>query len=420
MDKKILGFLFKLMIAFFLLIFAMGFFSEWLKPVLLPNVNVAAIGNAGIKRRVRQTGEIEPLYAEELRSLERVEVLELAVREGAYVRAGQPLMRLQRRMEGDEDNRYESLADAVRSLEDQSRLLLIQVGQGDDESDLYEALLMERQAAYGEMRALYELGLISERNWMEWLSKTKDLEALWMEAQVSEGDQARWTEKERAILSEKMERTINEMEDLRARCTVTMDERGWIAVPFDGIVQELPDLNQQVEAMESLAEIAAISDYTSVKLVTEISLSDYRWVGDNLLVYARTPEGLLKTYTENIYQTDHGTVVFESLFNKAFDDQIRIGQTYETMIERQQRFLGTVTIPKTLITAPDGFYDRGIGTVKIIREESGILGVEHYVDQVPIRMVVVGDERVITLPLEGLVVLNGDGIEAGTKVHINQ
>ena len=82
--------------------------------------------------------------------------------------------------------------------------------------------------------------------------------------------------------------------------------------------------------------------------------------------------------------------------------------------------MGTVTIPKSLISAPGGFYDRGMGTVKIIRQEHGILGDEFFIQEVPIRMVVVGDERVITLPLQGFVALNADHLESGTKVYINQ
>jgi hypothetical protein len=128
----------------------------------------------------------------------------------------------------------------------------------------------------------------------------------------------------------------------------------------------------------------------------------------------------LKTYTDNIYQTDHGTVVFESIFNKAFAEDIRLGQTYDTIIERKQRYLGTVTIPKSLISAPRGFTDRGTGTVKIIRQEHGILEDEFFIQEVPIRMVLVGDERVIALPLQGFVVLNADHLESGTKVYINQ
>lgn len=419
MDKKILSFLFRLMLVFFMVIFIVGFFSEVLKPVMLPNVNVAAIGNSGIKRRVKQTGRIEPLRSEVLRCLETIEILDVAAEKGAAVSVGDPLVRVRIRA-GSGTEPVRGLERAFDSLQDQSKRLLLQVNHADDEAWAAWTEYRQKESEILVMESLYEMGMISEREWGEWNKQLRELNQLWEQSAAMSGNEQRWKEEERKIVVERLERVLFELEELRAQCSVEIAEDGWIHSRIDGIVMEAPAIDCLITSMEPIMKIAEVTDHTSVKLVTEISSSDYEWVGDNLLVYIRTPKGLLKTYTENIYQTDHQTVVFESLFNKAYDDEIRLGQTYNTMIERQQRFLSTITIPKALISAPGGFYNRGTGRVKIIRQESGILGDEFFIDEVPIRMIVVGDERVITLPIGGLLVLNGDNLEPGTKVFINQ
>lgn len=420
MDKKILRFLFRTMVLFFIIIFVMGFFSEILKPVLLPNVNVAAMGNSGIKRRVKQTGTIEPLRSVTIRCLETVEILELAAKKGMTVLAGDPLFRVRLRANAGGVESYRALENAFQSLDDQVQRLVFDMNHSEESVADAWRQMTEMEDDLQIMESMQELGLISDQDFQSWNKELQDMRMIWDQSVDDRENRLRWKEQERVLLTEKLENMAARLEEMRSQCIMKMDENGWVRAEFDGIVMSVPEINCCIASMEPIMEVAEVTDYKSVKLVTEISLSDYQWVGDSLLVYIRTPKGLLKTYTENVYQTDHQTVVFESLFNKAYEDEIRIGQSYDTMIEKQQRFLSTITIPKTLISAPGGFYNRGMGSVKVIRQESGILGDEFFVEEVPIRLVVVGDERVITLPIGGLVILNGDDLEAGTKVFINQ
>lgn len=420
MDKRILRFLFRLMIVFFIGIFGMGFFSESLKPILLPNVNIATIGNLGIKRMVKQTGRIEPLSTETLRCLQTIEVLEVNVKKGASVQVGDPLLQVRVRATSGDHDVYGQVFQQVENLRNQLGNLDFQVIEGKDQADEAWNEFKAQEEEARVIQNLYELGMIGEQEWQEWNRNREELEGLWKQALATQGDLTKWNREEKSMMQEKILQLTEKLTDMQEQCSIEIDEDGWIVSPVTGIVMESAAIHSQVQALDSIIELAEVTDYRSVKLVTEIGLSDYQWVGDSLLVYIRTPLGLLKTYTDNIYQTDHQTVVFESIFNKAFADEIRVGQTYATNIERQQRFMATVTIPKTLISAPQGFYDRGMGTVKIIRQEHGILGDEFFVEEVPIRMVVVGDERVITLPLQGVVALNADHLESGTKVYINQ
>ncbi len=420
MDKKILRFLFRIMIVFFIVIFFMGFFSEVLKPLLLPNVNVAAIGNAGINRRVKQTGRIEPLRSEAFKCLEPVEVLEVGVKNGARVAAGDRLFRVRLRADAGGTESYQTLERAFQQLKAQSEQLIYEMDHAAEPASDAWSQMTEMESQRSLMASMRDLGLLSEQEWQTWNEELEALRVLWSQAATDRDNAVRWKAEERALIKDKLENLAEKLEELQSQCVLQMDEDGWVTATFDGIVMTIPEEDSFISSLEPIMEIAEVTDYRSVKLVTEISLSDYQWVGDSLLVYIRTPKGLLKTYTENIYQTDRQTVVFESLFNKAYEDEIRLGQTYDTMIEKQQRFLGTITIPKILISAPGGFYNRGTGTVKIIRQEHGILGDEFFVDEVPVRMIVVGDERVIALPVGGLFVLNGDDLAPGTKVFINQ
>ncbi len=419
MDKKLTRFLFRLMVVFFVGIFGMGFFSESLKPILLPNVNVAIIGNTGIKRMVKQTGRIEAFSTESLRCLQRVEILEVAAKKGATVQAGDPLIRVRVRATGDQAP-FGQVFDQTESLRRQLEDLEFQVYQGDNQAVQAWHDFSEQEEQARVILSLYELGVIGKREWQNWNRQRDELEISWKQALSSQADLTEWNREEASMIQGKIQQLTGELIDMQEQCSIEIDKNGWIVSPATGIVTEVSEVDSQVKPLDTIMKIAEVTDYTSVKLVTEISLSDYQWVGDTLLVHIRTPFGLLKTYTDNIYQTDHQTVVFESVFNKAFAEEIRLGQTYDTIIERQQRFMRTVTIPKSLISAPGGFYDRGMGTVKIIRQEHGILGDEFFIQEVPIRMVVVGDERVITLPLQGFVALNADHLESGTKVYINQ
>lgn len=420
MDKKILRFLFRAMVVFFIVIFVMGFFSEFLKPLLLPNVNVAGMGNSGIKRQVKQAGRIEPLRSETLKCLEAVEILEVRAKEGAKVVAGDPLIRVRLRADEQGVESYRAIEEAFQELEEQNDWLIFEIDHaGDLISDL-ERRMANMETNMDVMTSMRDLGLLSEDEWQSWNQEFQDLRELMRQKTIERDNTIRWKDEERAMMKVKLENMSSRLEELRMSCLIKIDADGWVVAEVDGIVTKAPEKDMWIPSMEPIMEIAEVTDYKTVKLVTEISLSDYQWVGDSLLVYIRTTKGFLKTYTENIYQTDHQTVVFESLFNKAYEDEIRIGQTYDTMIEKQQRFMSTITIPKTLISAPGGFYDRGMATVKVIRQEEGILGDEFFIDEVPIRMIVVGDERVITLPIGGLVVLNGDDLESGTKVFISQ
>jgi hypothetical protein len=420
MDKKLTRFLFRLMVVFFVGIFGMGFFSESLKPILLPNVNVAIIGNTGIKRMVKQTGRIEPLKTETLRCLQTVEILEVIAKKGISVQAGDPLIRVRVRAMSKDQDQAGQVFDQTENLRDQLEELELQANQGGNRAEQAWNDFSEQEEQMQVFSSLYELGVIGKQEWQEWNRQRDELESLWKQAIVSQTDLTEWNREEASMIQGKIQQLTGELIDMQEQCSIEIDENGWIASPVSGIVMEVAEIDSQVKPLDSIMKVAEVTDYKSVKLVTEISMSDYQWVGDTLLVHIRTPFGLLKTYTDNIYQTDHETVVFESIFNKAFAQEIRVGQTYGTIIERQQRFMATVTIPKSLIFAPGGFYDRGMGTVKIIRQEYGILGDEFFIQEVPIRMVVVGDERVITLPLQGFVALNADHLESGTKVYINQ
>jgi len=420
MDKRLTRFFFRLMVVFFIGIFVMGFFSESLKPILLPNVNVAIIGNAGIKRMVKQSGRIEPLYSESLRCLQQIEILEVVAKKGTSVQVGDPLMRVRVRAEVENPNPYEQAIALAGNLQLQLEELEFQVNQGDNQATQAWHDFSEQEEQAQVIVNLYELGVIGKQEWQNWNLQRNELEISWKQALSSQANLADWNREKGSMIQGKIQKLTEDLIEMQEQCSIEIDENGWILSPVTGIVTEGCEVDSQVKSLDTMMKIAEVTDYTSVKLVTEISLSDYQWVGDSLLVHIRTPFGLLKTYTDNIYQTDHQTVVFESIFNKAFVEEIRLGQTYPTVIERQQRFMGTVTILKSLISAPGGFYDRGMGTVKIIRQEQGILGDEFFIQEVPIRIVVVGDERVITLPLQGFVALNADNLESGTKVYINQ
>ncbi|BES65634.1 hypothetical protein SANA_20730 [Gottschalkiaceae bacterium SANA] len=420
MDKKIMRLLFRFMVAFFIVIFGMGFFSESVKPFLLPNVNVAAIGNMGIKRMTKQKGRIEPLAMESLTCLKTLEVIEVAAKKGTRVEIGDPLVRVRQRANSEDQGSNELILAQIESLKNQLRELNLQVSQGDHLVDQAWRDWLAEDEKSGVIQGLYELGMIGKQEWYDWKIQDDELKSLWAQALLTQKNRQEWNQEESLMIQETIQDLTEKLMEMEERCAIEIDEDGWIHSAVTGIVMEAAEINSQVQAMDPIMKIADVRDYQSVKLVTEISLTDYQWVGDSLLVHIRTPYGLLKTYTDNIYQTDHGTVVFESIFNKAFADDIRLGQSYDTIIERQQRYLGTVTIPKSLISAPSGFTDRGTGTVKIIRQEHGILGDEFFIQEVGIRMVLVGDERVITLPLQGFVVLNADNLESGTKVYINQ
>jgi len=336
------------------------------------------------------------------------------------VTVGDRLFRVRLRSDAGGAESYRTLVRAFQQLKAQSEQLIYEIDHAADPASEAWNQMTEMESERLVMASMRDLGLLSEQEWQIWNEELEALQALWNQAVIDRDNAVRWKAEERALIKEKLENMAEKLEELQSQCVLQMDEDGWVTATFNGIVMSVPEEDSFISSLEPIMEIAEVTDYQSVKLVTEISLSDYQWVGDSLLVYIRTPKGLLKTYTENVYQTDRQTVVFESLFNKAYEDEIRLGQTYDTMIERQQRFLGTITIPKILISAPGGFYNRGTGTVKIIRQEHGILGDEFFVDEVPVRMIVVGDERVIALPVGGLFVLNGDDLDPGTKVFINQ
>jgi hypothetical protein len=413
--KKIINIIADVLFAFFAIIFILGFFSEQIIDIFMPKVNIMIPRNSEIVRSVECKGIIKP------NEVYKVEVpIEMQI-ESYFVKKGERVSQSQKIF------KVRNINDLIVKLEEVNQYL-------KDEKEKNATLVKSiKEEIQRERRDNLELKkLVRKKKEKESLINFGDcdemeLEKIILNASIIQSKIGQLEEKKDLKLAQnkmsnnEIKKYLELKEKLEKWIEILNEGQGYYLAESEGVIYNLNEKYALKEG-ESVLEITSIDDYEDVKIKTTLTAEQFKKVGELQLLYAYVDGKKKKAYIDDLYTDELGNVFIEAYFYKEFDSNIVLGSSYDCKLEYKKRFMGTMTLPKSVIKAPIGFEEGTSGSVFVARREEGILGEEYFVDEEFVDMIVVGDYNVITEPLKNPYVITtvDDRIKKGKKIFLEK
>lgn len=417
-------------IGFFVLVFVMGFFSKSIVNLFLPKVIVESAIDALVERTLDIEGVIEAKNSLKVRLGGAVIVEEYLVKVGDSVEVGKPLFRINKAY-GMKGNNQE-LEDLKLQVEAKHSKLsnLKQATYEIDEKSIAALMnkLTKSKEDLAKQQALFSEGVISKQ---EMDSFETDIEEQLFAIQVSE---LQLQEKKRND-----EINIEELEDeikrdgiqilklIKQQMFYGSVEEGIYFSTVKGVVTDLGDIQSIIPGDTEIVEIADISQESSLVFTANIMEEDYDFVksageiqiGEDIKdsMYLKI-SSIYKLGGQDLYR-------LEAIIDSKDSEKAVLGQKHKGVITQRFVLKGHNKVPKAAVISFEGYKKGSKGTVFLLEEIEGILGMEYRAKELEVKILAAGDEEVIVSGLENIeepeVIINlSYKINDGAKVFLWQ
>ncbi|MGB7606245.1 MAG: efflux RND transporter periplasmic adaptor subunit [Lutisporaceae bacterium] len=419
-------------IAFFVLVFIMGFFSKSIINLFLPKVIVESAIDGLVERTLNVKGIIEAKKSIKVRLGGSVIVDEYLVKIGEAVEVGTPLFRI------DKSYGIKGNSSGLESLKLQlsaQRLKLNNTRQTSYELDEMNITAMSNKLAKSEeeltkQQELFDAGFISKQ---ELESFEAGIEQQMFDIEVSRMQLLEEKRNNELVIKE-LENEIKNSElqilELQGQQGFysNVDEEGICYSTISGIVTELGDEQSIVPGDTAIVEIADISSINALVYTISISEEDYDFVkavGEVQINSESIKDSEYLKITSINKQDDKGLYRVEAVLENQSIESAAIGQTIKGVIKQKFVLKGHNKVPKAAVITFEDYKENSSGTVYLLEENEGVLGMEYRAKAMEVKILAVGDNDVIVSGLENIeepkVIVNlSYKINDGVKVFLWQ
>lgn len=418
-------------IGFFVLVFVMGFFSKSIVNLFLPKVIVESAIDALIERTLDIEGVIEAKNSLKVRLGGAVIVEEYFVKAGDTVEVGKPLFRINKAY-GIKGSSQELEGLKLQVEAKHSKLNnLKQATYEIDEKSIAALMnkLTKNKADLAKQQELFAAGVISKQ---ELESFEADIEEQLLVIEISElqlQEKKRNDEVNIAELEDEIKRDGLQILELQKQQGFydSVDNEGTYFSTIKGVVTDLGDIQSIIPGDTEIVEIADISQEAALVYTASIMEEDYDFVksaGEIQLGEGIKDSIYLKI--SSIYKLkDQDLYRLEAVIGSKESEKAVLGQKLKGVITQRFVLKGHNKVPKAAVIGFEGYKEGSKGTVFLLEENEGILGMEYRAKELEVKILAAGDEEVIVSGMENLeepeVIINlSYKIKDGAKVFLWQ
>jgi RND family efflux transporter MFP subunit len=415
LKKRITG---RALILFVVLLVLLTFFSNTINNFTLPRVTVEYPQPGDIVKEIGGDGTVEARESWEKYAASGAMVDEVLVKPGDRVKKGQRVMALDtEELEGnlkDETARYEQKKLQLEKLQESS---------AEGEPNSYERnvraagkKLEQKQKAFDDIKALYELGAESRQSMENAESELQDAKEEAENAEYSLKQAYNTNLKDMENLRYDMEIQQRNIEELRKE----IRESASVAAPCDGIITEIGfDRGMMANTTRPLFKVIDTAKGFELKATLDADLAKYLAVGEKADVSVeaisdRKVEGRIAEISDNEGQKGTKMDVYITVDMEGLTG----GEAGQVSIKKRMKSNGILVSNDAIRTDSDGEY------VLVVKEREGALGKENYVEK--IRITTGESDRTKTAVTEGtmrmdrIVVKSSKSIEEGDRVIVEK
>ena len=418
-------------IGFFILVFVMGFFSKSIVNLFLPKVIVESALDGLVERTLNVEGVIEAKNSLKVRLGGAVIVEEYFVKEGAAVEVGKPLFRINKAY-GIKGNSQELEGLKLQVEAKGSKLNNLKKATYEIDKKSIAALvhkLVKGKEDLAKQQELFSAGVISKQ---EMESFEADIEEQLFVIEVSElqlQDKKRMDEANIEELENEIKRDGLQILELQKQQGFydSVDHEGIYFSSVKGVVTDLGDIQSIIPGDTEIVEIADISQDAALVYTASIMEEDYDFVksageiqiGEGIKdsIYLKI-SSIYKLNDQNLYR-------LEAVIGSKESEKAVLGQKLKGVITQRFVLKGHNKVPKAAVISFEGYKEGSKGTVFLLEENEGILGMEYRAKELEVKILAAGDEEVIVSGMENLeepeVIINlSYKIKDGAKVFLWQ
>lgn len=417
-------------IGFFVVVFVMGFFSKSIVNLFLPKVIVESAIDALVERTLDIEGVIEAKNSLKVRLGGAVIVEEYFVKAGEFVAVGKPLFRINKAY-GIKGNSQE-LENLKLQVEAKNSKLnnLKQASYEIDEKSIAALMnkLTKSKEDLAKQQELFSAGVISKQ---EMDSFEADIEEQLFAIQISElqlQEKKRNDEVNIAELEGEIKRDgIQILELQNQQGFYDSVEEGIYFSTVKGVVTDLGDIQSIIHGDTEIIEIADISQESSLVYTANIMEEDYDFVKSaGEIQIGEDIKDSMYLKISSIYKLgDQDLYRLEAIIDSKDSEKAVLGQKHKGVIMQRFVLKGHNKVPKAAVISFEGYKEGSKGTVFLLEEIEGILGMEYRAKELEVEILAAGDEEVIVSGMENLeepeVIINlSYKINDGAKVFLWQ
>ena len=407
MDIKVVKNFKNIIIAFFVIVFCLGFFSKSIINSFLPKVSVQAPTGRFIKKTLEISGVIEPQKTYKVRLDRDVIIDEFFVQRGDEVKIGDPIFKINRSyIESGLDDELNRLKTALEKENNKLNKLngafLIK-----EESDIQELkdTIEKQNINIIKSKQLFKQGAISETELNQQVEELEQLERELATSQVlleQKKDEASLEIKEVLDNIERLKSDIDKHSKKKGFYSV-VDVDGIYHSDVNGILYDLSDTEYVLGQNTILADIAIIEDHKSLKFVAFLPEDEQDFVssGGYIDVTYDVSDKPLSIRITNISKiVENNRVRIEGVFQESRRRMPTIGERISGTMEKE--FKAEMNIPKAAVIPVEELKSGCDAYVYVVDKKEGILGTEYVAVKVRTLITAVGDNRVSVESLGGV------------------
>lgn len=418
-------------IGFFILIFVMGFFSKSIVNLFLPKVLVESAVDAMVEKTLNIEGIIEAKNSLIVRLGGAVIVEEYFVKAGDFVEVGKPLFRINKAY-GIKGNSLE--LEGLRLNVEAKRKKLDSLRQTTYEIDEKGIIALTHKFVKSKeelmkQQELFAAGAISKQ---EMESFEADIEE---QQFVIEGSELQLQKKKRndEINKDELENEIRRDElqvfELQKQQGFyeSVNHEGIYFSTSKGIVTDLGDMQSIIPGDAEIVTIADVSQDSTLIYTASIMEEDYDFVksAGEIQIGEDFKDSIYLKITSIYKLNGQDLYRLEAFISAKESEKTVLGQKLKGVIKQRFVLKGHNKVPKAAVISFEGYKEGSKGTVFLLEENEGILGIEYRAKEQEVKILAAGDEEVIVSGLENLeepeVIINlSYKINNGAKVFLWQ
>lgn len=406
MKNKAVKVVWSIVVGFFTLVFIIGFFSKSIINLFLPKAQVTAAISGPVERTLDIEGIVEAQESVKIRLAGNVIVEEYFIKPGDVIAAGNPIFRINTGFgikngstdAGSLQFELEREELKLQSLEKES------FKAEEMDIEVLEGKLERGQNDFAKKEALYKAGAIAA-------AELESYRAEILEQELN-------LEKAKLMLEENRGRNLLEITNSKLRIKElkhdkaaiekkrgfysAVDDKGVCCSGVSGIVLFI-NLSDAILTEDTIiAEIAQIDKDTGLAFSAKVHEEEYDFI-KNIEKIELKSDYSNSSYSVKI--TDISKIVSEDMvsirgvFTGEISQGLKIGQKMKGKLKTLYSEEGLI-IPKSSLIPDERFVEGQMGKVYILEEKDGILGKENLSREVRVKILAVGDSKVIVSGLE--------------------
>lgn len=422
----------RLLTGFFVLIFALGFFSKSLLNITLPNVQIAELyDGVEVDYTSELAGEIVAKKSADICLKGDAIIQEVLVKKGSYVRVGTPLFRIDTALGVQNSNKTVQLENKIRI--EQARIeTLVSKSDLDYQTEVAQNTTALNLAAKSlkEQEQLLKNGAISN---LELTTAQNALKALQAQQQVLLKNRTLQNSQDQVALSE-IKQSIADYQSQLTQLSTKSDRYyetnaiGEALSKYEGYVTKVPEKGSSYRSGEIIAVVGICKTYEDLAFEIRLSQRDYNGFSEQSnMVDLSTLEGRkigLVRFDYDSATFSDGEVSVLANFNEEPDIQVFPSMKVASRTKSSYTIGGErMAIPRTAIVSSGSNLNGENALIYLLQEEEDALGKSQVAVATPVQVISVGDDFAVVQELRNLpsnkVIINPTAkIKDGTKVYV--